>query len=143
MHFSYSCLVPLHIPFRQVPSDLIALDPTAVLKVDRRSEAVKKLDADEEAVEAEKAAKDGRRRVKGRSSTMRRYLKKQANVIDAKRLELKAKLAQERQAREAAKKSTSQGGEGNGKRRSNGGLSSSGPPFRSFAQAIPPFAQPS
>lgn len=85
-----------------------------MLKVDRRSEAVKKLDAEEDAVEAEKAAKDGRRRVKGRSSTMRRYLKKQANVIDAKRLELKAKLARERQTREAAKKSASQGGKRKG-----------------------------
>jgi U3 small nucleolar RNA-associated protein 7 len=95
-------LQPSHTCLGQIPSELISLDPNAVVKVDSRAPAIK--EAERKAAEEDNTeAFVPRHRKRGRSSTMRRYLRKQTNVIDGRREAIMERLAKEKAVKQADK----------------------------------------
>jgi U3 small nucleolar RNA-associated protein 7 len=87
----------------QVPAELIALDPNAILHVNRHSGAAQKQEEERQAKEAGEDKFDPRHRMRGKSSSRRKFLRKQTNVIDQAREDKKARLAKEKLSREQAR----------------------------------------
>ena len=112
--------------------ELIALDPMAILKLDKsvrprvdRKPGQSATEAAEEAAQAAAEAADAaveeaeekqaqaaepRKKLKGRRASVKRMLRKRINIIDAKRLALRAKLDQEEARRKAAREGEGEAG---------------------------------
>lgn len=90
----------------KLPAASIALDPTFVGGVEQDATArLKEIRERSRAANAEKRRKKlDVKRAKGRNKISKRLRRKQANIIDEKRLELQEKLEQERKTRDAAKR---------------------------------------
>lgn len=106
----------------KVPAELIQLDPRAILRVDRASVSTREREKEERI--AQDAAADGANgkdaggegegftpkfKKRGRSSSQRRYLRKQANVIDARREAVRARLEREKNERARAREEAAHG----------------------------------
>lgn len=91
----------------KLPADTISLNPNFIGSVDRAPEAVKRAEQ-KLAWEANNNGKfddtEGRKKMRGRSKSMRRYLNKQGNVVDAKREALRQKLEKDAKDREHQKR---------------------------------------
>ncbi len=83
------------------------MDPTAILQVDRAPKDIK--DAERKEREGEEAAFDPRNRKRGRSSSKRRFLRKQFNIVDKKKETIKAQLEKDKKAREDRKRAETEG----------------------------------
>ena len=77
----------------KIQPNLIALDPNAIGKVDRTPKETIERERKRE-WEANHAGEkfDPKFRMRGKSSSMRRYLRKEANIVDANRIKLREKL---------------------------------------------------
>ncbi|KAI8929949.1 WD40-repeat-containing domain protein [Entophlyctis helioformis] len=95
----------VHNLMDKIQPEMITLDPTIIGRVDRSSKEA--IDAERKAEwEAEHPNEKfvPTHRARGKSSSMRRYLRKQSNVVDGKREELRQRLEKEKKEREAAVK---------------------------------------
>eukprot|EP00658_Telonema_sp_P-2_P017328 TRINITY_DN16719_c0_g1_i2.p1 TRINITY_DN16719_c0_g1~~TRINITY_DN16719_c0_g1_i2.p1 ORF type:complete len:524 (-),score=132.62 TRINITY_DN16719_c0_g1_i2:372-1943(-) len=92
----------VHALLEKINPDMIQLDPNKIGTVDKASKQV--LDAEkaerQAAIEAGKMERKARRRQRGRSTAMRRFLKKQHNVVDAKRENIREQMEKKRKAKE-------------------------------------------
>ncbi|CAG8655587.1 592_t:CDS:10 [Funneliformis caledonium] len=92
----------VHSLLDKVQPEMIVLDPTFIGKVDRASKDLlkKELKEEQEAQLAGKGKLVPKNKMRGKSSSLKRYLrKKQKNVIDEQKLKIQQRLEQEREAR--------------------------------------------
>lgn len=95
----------VHALLDKIQPDMITLDPSFVGKMDRAPTEV----IADEAKKAWEANHPGQKfvpqnRARGKSSSQRRYLRKQGNVVDEKRIELKERLDEAQRKRQDIKK---------------------------------------
>lgn len=93
----------VHMLLDKIPADMITLDPSFVGKVDRVHDEVM---AEERKLEdrANGKPKPLKKRMRGKSSSQRRYLRKMGNVVDEKRELFKEKLEKIKKDREIQRK---------------------------------------
>lgn len=83
---------------------MITLDPTFVGKLDKTPAEILKEEARKEwEANHPKEKFVPKKRARGKSSSQRRYLRKQGNVVDEKRIELKEKLEKSQKERQDAR----------------------------------------
>ncbi|KAJ3343326.1 Small subunit (SSU) processome component, partial [Kappamyces sp. JEL0680] len=96
----------VHALLEKIQPEMITLDPTFVGKLDRASADVINEEAKKEWEAKHPHEKyDPKMKARGKSSSQRRYLRKQTNIVDEKRLELKEQLEKaQKESTEAKKK---------------------------------------
>jgi U3 small nucleolar RNA-associated protein 7 len=97
----------------KLPADMISLDPTkigAVSRTDKESLEGSRRTAFEANLVGEKFDPT-KHKARGRSSSQRRYLKKQGNVVDSKREAMRERLEEQKKERDASKLKKRQAGE--------------------------------
>ncbi|KAH9248263.1 hypothetical protein BASA81_014109 [Batrachochytrium salamandrivorans] len=108
----------VHSLIDKIQPEMITLDPRVIGKVDRSHQqaiiAEQKLEWE---ANHPKEKFVPVHRAKGKSSSMRRYLRKNFNVVDAKREELRDRLAQEQKDRLRKKRARQEGDDGDVKPR--------------------------
>ncbi|KAJ3127704.1 Small subunit (SSU) processome component [Nowakowskiella sp. JEL0407] len=89
----------VHQLLEKIQPEMITINPEFVGTVDRENSEIQKMEKKlEQEAEMQRKKADGEivekkvRKMRGKSSSLRRYLKKQGNVIDPKRIAIKKKL---------------------------------------------------